>query len=225
MNQETNNPSKCPICGRSVHKESKYCIFHASAEEKTEKEFKKALKEYLKEIEKENKGYNFKKFIFIRRIDFTNVIFKNEYVSFWGATFEGDADFSGAVFIGCSIFFDSTFNGNVRFISTDFQGYADFREATFNGNVNFYHATFEGDAYFQKTSFKRNADFTKVNFLKLNDFRKAIFEGETCFNNATLSQGEKLILKGKNRGNISFKHAFFKNEKRTNKKSYSSGKR
>ncbi len=36
MNKEKNNPSKCPICGRLPHKESKNCIFHASAEEKTE---------------------------------------------------------------------------------------------------------------------------------------------------------------------------------------------
>jgi uncharacterized protein YjbI with pentapeptide repeats len=211
MKQEKNNPPECSICGRPTHKKSEYCIFHASAEEKTEEEFKTALKEYIKEIEKENTGYNFKEFIFIGHIDFTNMIFKNNYVSFWGANFEGDANFPGAVFIGCSIFFDSTFNGNVEFIGTDFQGYADFREATFNGNVNFYHATFEGDAYFEKTTFKRYVDFTKVNFLRLNNFLWATFEEGICFDNATLSQGEKLILKGKNRGNISFKHAFLEN--------------
>ena len=43
MNKEENNSNKCPICGRPTHKESKYCIFHASAEEKTEEEFKQAL--------------------------------------------------------------------------------------------------------------------------------------------------------------------------------------
>lgn len=37
MKKEENNPAKCPICGRPTHKESKYCIFHASAEEKTER--------------------------------------------------------------------------------------------------------------------------------------------------------------------------------------------
>ena len=75
MNKEEKISSKCPICGRPTHKESKYCIFHASAEEKTEEEFKKALKEYIKEIEKENKGYDFKEFIFIGHSDFTNIIF------------------------------------------------------------------------------------------------------------------------------------------------------
>jgi len=38
MNKEENNPSICPICGRPTHNESKYCIFHASAEEKTEED-------------------------------------------------------------------------------------------------------------------------------------------------------------------------------------------
>ena len=65
MSQETNNPSKCPICGRPTHKESKYCIFHASAEEKTEIEFIEALKEYISEIKEENKEYDFEDFIFI----------------------------------------------------------------------------------------------------------------------------------------------------------------
>ena len=44
MKKEKNNLSKCPICGRPTHKESKYCIFHARAEEKTKKDFKKADK-------------------------------------------------------------------------------------------------------------------------------------------------------------------------------------
>ncbi len=42
MNKEIVNPTKCPICGRPTHKESKYCIFHLSLEEKVEKEFRKA---------------------------------------------------------------------------------------------------------------------------------------------------------------------------------------
>ena len=45
MNQENNNSKICPICGRPTHKESKYCVFHAGAEEKTEEDFKQALKE------------------------------------------------------------------------------------------------------------------------------------------------------------------------------------
>jgi len=213
LNKEKVKSNVCQIkdCGRPTHKESKYCIFHASAEEKTEEEFKKALKEYIKEIEKENKGYNFNNFIFIGYIEFINFVFNNKYTSFQEATFEGDIEFIASVFIGCSLFFKTTFKGYAKFIGADFQGYADFREATFKGNVNFYHATFEGAAYFENTTFKRNADFTKVNFLRLNDFMGATFKGETYFNNATLSQGEKLILKVKKGGSISFIHALLEN--------------
>jgi len=50
MNMEEKSSNKCPICGRPTHKESKYCIFHASAKEKTEDEFKERLKEYIQEI-------------------------------------------------------------------------------------------------------------------------------------------------------------------------------
>lgn len=55
MNKDEKSSNKCPICGRSTHEESKYCIFHASAEEKTEDEFKEALKEYIQEIKKKVK--------------------------------------------------------------------------------------------------------------------------------------------------------------------------
>ena len=56
MNKEEKNPAKCPFCGRPAHKESRYCIFHASAEEKTEEEFKNALKKYIEEIKKDDKA-------------------------------------------------------------------------------------------------------------------------------------------------------------------------
>ena len=135
MNQENNDSKICPICGRPIHKESQQCIFHASAEEKTEEEFKKTLKEYIKEIEKENKGYNFNNFIFIGYIEFNNYVFENKYTSFQGATFEGDVEFIASAFIGCSLFFDTIFKGCAKFIGADFQGYADFKEATFKGNV------------------------------------------------------------------------------------------
>ena len=85
MNQEEKNSNKCPICGRPTHKESKYCIFHASAEEKTEREFKEALKEYVEKIKKEDGDYNFEKYIFIGEINFREdldiTVFKNANLS------------------------------------------------------------------------------------------------------------------------------------------------
>lgn len=198
-------------CRRPTHEESKYCIFHASAEEKTEEEFKQALKEYIKEIEKENKGYNFNNFIFIGYIEFINFVFNNKYTSFQGATFEGDVEFLASVFIGCSLFYKTSFKGYARFIGADFQGYADFREAIFEEAANFWGATFEGDAHFEETTFKGDADFRKVKFLLLNNFMGATFEGDADFGNAIFSPGNKLNLKVREGGIISFKHAFLEN--------------
>lgn len=76
MNKENKEKVKsnvCPICGRPTHKKSKYCIFHASAEEKTETEFKRALKKYIQKIKEEDKEYNFERFIFIGDIDFKKI--------------------------------------------------------------------------------------------------------------------------------------------------------
>ena len=113
MNKEEKNPAKCPFCGRPAHKESKYCIFHASAEEKTEEEFKNALKKYIEEIKKDDKAYDFERFIFIGDIDFNKdlniTIFENANfrkttsngcANFKGATFEAGAYFTWCTFIG-----------------------------------------------------------------------------------------------------------------------------
>ena len=102
MNKENKEKVKsnvCPICKRPTHKESKYCIFHASAEEKTEDEFIVALKEYANNIKKEDKDCNFERFIFIGDIDFSEdlsiTIFKD--TNFFGAIFEGYTSFWRAV--------------------------------------------------------------------------------------------------------------------------------
>jgi hypothetical protein len=71
INKEEKHSNKCPICGRLTHKESKYCIFHTGAEEKTEKEFIDALKKYIRDT-KEDKIYSFRDFIFIGDINFRN---------------------------------------------------------------------------------------------------------------------------------------------------------
>jgi len=117
MNKEKNNSNKCPICGRLTHKESKHCIFHASAEEKTEEEFKKALKEYVNKIKKEDGNYDFKKFIFVGDIDFRKdlniTIFKNAI--FNSATFKRVARFDGATFEEEASFYSAAFKRLTRF--------------------------------------------------------------------------------------------------------------
>jgi len=200
LNKEKIKKNICTIkdCGRPTHKKSKYCIFHASEKEKTEEDFKKALKEYVKKIVEENKNYNFRDFIFIGYTEFKNTVFKS--TRFWGAIFQGDVDFLGVAFSKETIFFEATFKGNARFIGADFQGYADFRKATF-----------EGDAYFEEATFKGDTDFRKAKFLLLNNFMGATFEGDVDFGNVIFSPGNKLNLKVKGRGIISFKHAFLEN--------------
>jgi len=246
MNKEEKSSNKCPICGRLTHKESKYCIFHASAEEKTEEEFIEALKKYIEEIKKEDKDYNFERFMFIGDIDFRKdlnvTIFKNanfKKVTFKGATFFGNANFQGvtlfenatfqrdaffrdstflgdvdfvaAAFAKAIIFFGATFKGHSNFIGVYFLGYADFRGATFEEAANFWGATFEGDAHFEETTFKGDADFRKVKFLLLNNFMGATFERGADFGNAIFSPGNKLNLKVKESGIISFEHTFLEN--------------
>ena len=126
MKKEEKSSSKCSICGRPIHKESKYCIFHATPKEKTVEEFKKALKEYIKKIQENNLDYSFIEFIFVGKINFKEefklntfkhanfikAIFEDE-VNFQNATFEDSASFERATFKGYTIFVETTFKNHV----------------------------------------------------------------------------------------------------------------
>ncbi len=166
MNKEEKNSNKCPICGRPTHKESKYCIFHASAEEKNEKEFKKVLKEYINSIKKENKNYDFRRFIFIGEISFKKdlnvTIFKNAIFS--EATFKGSTDFRGATFEEYTSFGGVTFERDVDFMEATFKDFAIFMEASFKGNADFMEATFDEYADFMEATFERDANFGEAIF-------------------------------------------------------------
>jgi len=72
LNKEKVKENVCTIdkCSRPTHKKSKFCVFHASAKEKTEKEFKEALKEYVDKIKEEDKDYDFTGFIFVGDTNF-----------------------------------------------------------------------------------------------------------------------------------------------------------
>jgi len=201
MKKEKNNTSKCPICGRPTHKESKYCIFHASAEEKTEEDFKRELKKYINKIKEENEDYYFKKFIFVGHIDFKKdlnvTIFKYtvfEEVTFKGAavfnraTFEGGAVFNRATFERGAVFNRATFEGDAVFSEATFEGYAFFSDATFEEYANFRGATFERDAYFNRVTFKRYAFFSEATFKGYAFFSEATFKGNASFSKATIKE-------------------------------------
>jgi len=175
MKREKNNISKCPICERPIHKESKYCIFHAGVEEKTEEKFKEALKEHVDKIKKENSDYDFEKFIFVGDISFKEdlnvTVFKNAnfrkatfegVASFAKVTFEGDANFRKATFVRVANFAKVTFKGNAIFNVTTFKDVALFFDANFKGDANFKAATFNFDVFFQVKSFEKSIEFHNI---------------------------------------------------------------
>ena len=165
MNKKEKSSNKCPICGRPTYKESKYCIFHASAEEKTEEEFKKALKEYVLEIEKKDKDYNFEGFIFVGDINFNNIEFNEDpkfinaefiygSISFIGTRFEEKTSFLGVLFYGTVNFGGASFRKEVEFKGTKFLG----------GPTSFKKVYFSGDVSFEGNIFQNNIDFSNAQF-------------------------------------------------------------
>ncbi len=216
MNKEKNNSNKCLLCGRPTHKKSKYCIFHASAEEKTEEEFKQALKEYVDKIKEKDGDYNFKKFVFIgdinfkkdssittfKNANFTEAIFEGN-ADFQCATFKLDADFGKATFKGVNYFMDVTFERDVDFVWATFEQLTNFAHATFEGNTKFLAATFKTFTHFKDTTFKLNADFWYAIF-KLNAyFTDVTFGGEADFEYATFEKDAD-FGKAKFEGNAKF---------------------
>jgi len=224
MNKEEKNSNKCPICGRPSHKESKYCIFHAIVEEKTEEEFIEALKEYIQEIKEEDKDYDFERFIFIGDMIFEEDlkinIFKN--TNFKGATFEGEANFNKINFKGDTNFGEVTFKGDTNFWEVIFYGCAYFNKINFKGDTNFEEVTFKGDttfwevifygcAYFNKINFKGYTTFGKANFVESAYFKEVNFKGDVSFEKATF-KGYADFEKATFKGGTEFEKAIFKGD-------------
>ncbi len=224
MNQENSDSKICPTCGRPTHRESKYCIFHASVKEKTEEEFKNALKEYIQEIKEGDKAYDFEGFIFIGDINFKEdlnvTIFKN--ANFMGATFEGDAGFMEATLKGDANFKEVTFEGYANFWRATFKGGANFREATFKGGANFREATFKGDAGFWRATFKGGANFREATFKGNAGFMEATFEGDAYFTEATF-EGDAYFTEATFEGDAGFTEATFEGDAGFRKATFEGG--
>ena len=197
MNKEKVKSNVCQIeyCDRPTHKESEYCIFHASAEEKTEEEFKEALKKYIEEIKKEDKDYKFGRFIFIGDINFKEDL---------NITIFNHADFRV-----------TTFEGNARFGGVTFKKYADFSWATFKGGALFFDAIFEGGAVFSDAIFESVAFFKGATFREYASFKGSSFLRCVSFEGVKLLPGNKLIFEVKNdivenylRDRVSFSGAY-----------------
>ena len=238
MNKEKVESNVCLIkgCERPNHKESKYCVFHASAEEKTEEEFKHALNEYIQKIKKEDKVYNFYKFVFIGYINFKedlNInIFKNAFFS--GAIFEGDVNFTrinfdgdayfigtifkgktffiGVTFEGSSVFIKTAFNGDANFTTTTFNGEADFKSTNFESFTHFEFATFNRAADFREVTFKMNTVFKQTSFMGIADFEDVKFNGHTTKFTRTTFAGNANYFVVKFKGNADFGETIFKHD-------------
>ena len=208
MKKEEKNSNKCPICGRSTHKESKYCIFHASAKEKTVEEFKEALKKHVTKINKGDGDYDFKEFIFVGNINFKKdlnvAILKNSnfkgatfkgYAKFGKVTFETVAGFSEVTFETDSDFSEATFKKYVDFEEITFKGYADFRKVTFEKDVDFSGATFKEYSNFREATFKGNAGFWWVTFEEYTNFGEVTFEKDADFIEVTFEKDSDFRLK------------------------------
>jgi len=195
LNKENKDKVKSNVClikdcSRPTHKESKYCIFHASEKEKTEEEFKNALKEYVNMIKEEGKDYDFKSFIFVGNIDFRKdlgiTVFKNADLR--EATFRKDVDFTWATFSGYAHFKKVTFEEDADFLEATFRENADFGEATFRKDVEFEKATFRGNANFREATFRGYTHFEKATFRGYANFREATFEEDANFKGATFEE-------------------------------------
>jgi len=210
MNKETKKFNKCLKCNRPTHKESKYCIFHASAEEKTEEEFKEALKEYVNKIKEKNRDYDFKKFIFVGDINFKeelNIkIFKN--ADFMEAIFKGNVDFGSITFKGNANFMTTTFERIADFGYTTFEGYAFFGTAIFKGHPFFVHTIFKGHTDFMSTTFEGIADFPSTTFEGNVDFGSTTFEGDAFFKHITF-KGDTNFRYTRFEGTVFFMSATF----------------
>ena len=208
MNQEEKSSNKCSICGRLTHKESKYCIFHASVEEKTEEEFKQALKEYIGRIIRESRVFNFEKFIFtgdldfskdfnlrkIHKCNFEDVEFYNGTVSFDHIEFSKETKFIDCKFVSKVSFIGSEFRDNLYIGNVHFFGQVNFNKArfhsieikgtTFEGGMNsFNEAHFYGDFLIESCRFMHDIDFIHSVFnynVKMGgkEFNNSIFNFE-----------------------------------------------
>jgi uncharacterized protein YjbI with pentapeptide repeats len=103
------------------------------------------------------------------------------------ATFEGDAEFYKASFQRAAGFKDASFQGRAGFYEATFKDRAEFEDASFQGGASFYEATFEGDASFYEASFQGEAGFDDASFQGRAGFYKATFKDRAGFEAATFT--------------------------------------
>jgi hypothetical protein len=189
-------------CKRSINKplDSKFCIFHAQADQKgVAKEVFNQL--IFDQIIKE-KNCNFEGYIFPYEIKFPNhIIFKDvnfnktkflNNVYFLGVHFLGNSNFksskfnSKTFFMGSKFFaginFDSSnFLESVIFVGTQFYSHLKLKNVIFQNGVYFDDTKFFGETHFINTKFYNNVFFDEVQFSNFVTFQKSQFSGKIKF--------------------------------------------
>lgn len=251
----TQQKSECAClgCGRERFKRSKdgYCIFHARAEDKDEKEFKEALRDYINEIKARDLDYNFPEFVFVGDIHFTDLnvaVFKN--ARFYKGKFHGEASFTLAEFHGQAFFTRVEFYGEACFTGAKFHGETSFALAEFHEDANFVKAqlvranispkSIKGDVFFAQANLE-NAFLTPLNLdkdarihfedaiLRNTKIRRKDIEGHIIQERRKDFSGAKesyLLLKNNfhTLGRYDDESWAFQKEKETERKSYFKGK-
>jgi uncharacterized protein YjbI with pentapeptide repeats len=189
MNKEAKGSNECPICGRPTHKKSKYCIFHASAQEKTEKEFGEALKNYIDKITRESRVFNFEKFIFIGEIDFSK-------------------DFNLRKIHKCNFKGTEFYNGSIRFDHIEFSKETKFIDCKFVSKVSFVGSEFRDNLYIGNVHFFDQVNFNKATFHSIEIKGTAFKGGMNSFNEAHF-YGDFLIESCRFMHDIDFIHSVF----------------
>ena len=210
MSQEK---SECAYhrCRRKPLESSKdgYCIFHAGAEEKDATEFNEALRSYISEITEKHLDYNFRGFVFVGDVNFSeycpvlelthkHVLAKT--ANFREARFCKDAIFDGIDFRGYTSFWRTRFHGEADFEEAVFREQVIFRKADFQEEASFLRAEFENTANFKETKFHGEATFSAANFWEYTDFHGAEFEKGLDFNGAEFHKRASIspkLIKGK----------------------------
>jgi uncharacterized protein YjbI with pentapeptide repeats len=113
---------------------------------------------------------------------------------FSGATFCGNATFTGIIFHGEVSFGEATFRGGARFGGATFNGVATFEEAAFSGDAGFTGATFSLPAVFREATFSDGATFDGASFNASADFTHATCSGPSEFEKATFDGQAKFYL-------------------------------
>lgn len=161
---------KCP---RLAEKESKFCIFHISAEEKERRGLWKKCMEQFYELVDNGEG------------DFRGFILKD--INLIGRVFEQEIDFSGSIFVGLSKFSDilegkkTLFKNIVSFENTEFINDADFSGTIFYNYAFFRGVMFDRDAIFIETTFRGNADFIKMRCSSDANYDDVMFNDKVSF--------------------------------------------